>query len=69
MMDNVVTKMRDFHLEVVIEMDTSQPRKDDVGGLTKLLVNGKVQGCPLGKERTGLLVKPPQGASLSRRRC
>ena len=31
--------------------------------------NGKMQGCPLGKERTGSLVKPPQGALLSRRRC
>lgn len=68
-MDNVVTKMRDFHLEVVIEMETSRPHKDNVGGLTKLKDNGKVRGCPLGKERTGLLVKPPQGALLSRRRC
>lgn len=69
MMDNVVTKMRDFHLEVVNEIDTSRPQQDKVGGLTKLNDNGILKGCPLGKERTGLLVKPPQGALLSRRRC
>ncbi len=69
MMDNVVTKMRDFHQEVVNEKETSRPREVNVGGLTKLKDNGKLKGCPLGKERTGSLVKPPQGALLSRRRC
>lgn len=69
MMDNVVTKMRDFHQEVVLEWIRADPVEDNVRGLTKFLVNGKLKGCPLGKERTGLLVKPPQGALLSRRRC
>lgn len=69
MVDNVVTKMRDFHLEVVVEMDTSRPLTDNVGGLTQSQDNGKVKGCPLDKERIGSLVKPPQGALLSRRRC
>ncbi len=59
--------MRDFHQEVVLEWIRADSIYN-VGGLTKFLVNEILKGCPLDKERTGLLVKPPQGALLSRLR-
>jgi len=66
-MDNVVTEMRDLHQEVVLEWIRADSIYN-VRGLTKFFVNEMVKGCPLDKERTGLLVKPPQGALLSRHR-
>lgn len=68
MVGNVVTKMRDFHQEVVLVWKRAGHSIYNVGGLTKFSVNEMLKECALDKERTGLLVKPPQGALLSRRR-